>query len=101
MGLVSRQIARAPLVCLASPALEPSFFSSGCERTIFETSSNLADPVRQPAGLDDHRRYVWIMGCNCGIQSTLIETVAEDIHDKFDIGICDFQFGIPYGERIG
>jgi len=39
MGLVSRQIARSPLVCLTSPAPEPSFFPSGCQRTIFETSS--------------------------------------------------------------
>ena len=38
MGLVRRQIARSPLVCLVSAALEPSFFSSGCQRTIFETS---------------------------------------------------------------
>jgi len=41
MGLVSRQIARSPLVCLTSPAPEPSFFPSGCQRTIFETSSSL------------------------------------------------------------
>ena len=35
MGLVFRQIARAPLVCPVSATREPSFFCSSCERTIF------------------------------------------------------------------
>ncbi len=37
--LFGRQIASSPLVSLDSASPEPSFFSSVCERTIFETST--------------------------------------------------------------
>jgi len=50
MGLVSRQITRSPLVCLTSPAPEPSFFPSGCQRTIFETSSKQVATACIPEG---------------------------------------------------
>ena len=39
MGLVSRQIARSSSVSLNLFSSQASFFSSRCQRTIFETSS--------------------------------------------------------------
>ena len=43
MGLVSRQIARSSSVSLNLFSSQASFFSSRCQRTIFETTSSVSE----------------------------------------------------------